>query len=93
MKKKNTLREIHYKVSTIETLHTPNHTEEILIQKEEMNIENLKRVMFEKKIRLPSLRNQDWKTVKAETEKINEFTHISTNNITELNELINAKRN
>ena len=54
-----------------------------------MNIEILKRIMPEKKARLPSLRNQDWKTVKVEIEKINKIlTHISTNNITELNELI-----
>ena len=45
--------------------------------------------MSEKKPTLPFLRNQDRKTVKVETEKINElFTHISTNNITKLNELI-----
>ena len=34
-----------------------------------MIIENLKRIMSEKKTRLPSLRNQDWRTVKTETEK------------------------
>ena len=45
--------------------------------------------MSEKKIRLQSLRNQDWKTVTAETEKIYELlSHISTNSIMELNELI-----
>ena len=48
------------------------------------------RIMSEKKTRLPSLRNQDWKTVKAETEKKLLFTHLSTNKITELNELIYA---
>ena len=31
------------------------------------------RIISEKKTRLPSLRNQDWKTVKAKTEKINEL--------------------
>ena len=46
--------------------------------------------MSEKKTALPSLRNQDSKIVKTETEKINKlFTHISTNNM-ELNELICA---
>ena len=55
-----------------------------------MNIQILKRITFEKKTRLPSLRNQDWKTVKAETGKINELTDILTNNITELNDLIHA---
>ena len=56
-----------------------------------MNIEVIKRIMSEKKITLPSLRNQNWKTVNIETEKINELTHMSTNNITELNELIYAR--
>ena len=40
--------------------------------------------MSSKKTTLRSLRNQDWKTVKAETEKINELlTHISSNIIIE----------
>ena len=43
------------------------------------------------KTTLPSLRNIKWRTVKKETEKINQaLTYISTNNITELNELIYA---
>ena len=41
------------------------------------------------KITLPSLRNIEWRTVKTETNKINQvLPSISTNNITELNELI-----
>ena len=56
-----------------------------------MILENLKRIMSEKNTRLPSIRNIDWKTVKAETEKISELiTHISAKNTTELNELIYA---
>ena len=56
-----------------------------------MIIENLKRIMYEMKTRLPSLRNQDSKTVKAEIEKINKLLiDISRKNITELNELISA---
>ena len=47
----------------------PNHTEQTLTEEEEMNLENLKRNMYEQKTRLRSLRNQDWRTVKAETEK------------------------
>ena len=40
---------------------------------------------------LPSLRNIDWKTLKIERNKINHILpYIPTNNITELNELINA---
>ena len=46
--------------------------------------------MSEKKITLPSHKNQDWKTVKVETKKINNLlTHISMN-IIELNKLIYA---
>ena len=59
----------------------------------------VERIMSEKKSTLPWLRNQDWKTVKVETKKKknqkkkkNElFTHISTDSITELNELIYAE--
>ena len=43
------------------------------------------------KITLQSLRNIESRTVKTETEKINQvLTYISTNNIAELNELIYA---
>ena len=39
----------------------------------------------------PSLRNIEWRTLKTETNKINQIIHyISTNNITELNDLIYA---
>ena len=39
----------------------------------------------------PSLRNIEWKTLKIETNKINDILpYILTNNITELNELIYA---
>ena len=45
--------------------------------------------MSENKSRVPSLRNEDCRTIKVETKQINElFTNISTNNITESNELI-----
>ena len=47
--------------------------------------------MPEKKTTLPSLRNQDWWTVKSETEKVNDLlNNIPTNNITGLNNLIYA---
>ena len=47
--------------------------------------------MNRKKINLPSLRNIEWRTVKVQTNKLNQvLTYISTNNITELNELIYA---
>ena len=46
-----------------------------------MNVDIIKRIMSEKKIKLTYFRNQ-------ETEKIDELlTHISTINISELNEL------
>ena len=47
--------------------------------------------MSSEKITLPSLRNIEWRIVKAETNKVNHvLAYISTNNITELNELIYA---
>ena len=51
----------------------------------------MKRIKSEKKNAMTSLRNQNWKAVKAETEKIKDLlTNIPTNNITELNDLIYA---
>ena len=48
-------------------------------------------MMSEKKATLPSLRNQGWKNVKVETEKVNSLLkNIPTDNITELNDLIYA---
>ena len=47
--------------------------------------------MSEKKSTLPSIRSQDWKTVKSETGKVNDLlTNIPTNDITELNDFIHA---
>ena len=44
------------------------------------------------KTTLPSLRNIEWRTVKTDTNKINQvLSNVSTNNITELNQLIHAK--
>ena len=41
---------------------------------------------------LPSLRNKEWRIDKTETNNINQVLHyISTNNITKLNDLINAE--
>ena len=62
---------------------TPYQT---LSQEQKLNLENLKRIMNSEKTTLPSLRNIEWRT---ETNKVNQLlTYISTNNITELNELI-----
>ena len=38
-----------------------------------MNVGILKIIMSENKIILPSLKNQNWKTAKIETEKLNEY--------------------
>ena len=47
--------------------------------------------MGNKKTTLPSLRNIEWRIVKTETNKIKQVVpYISTNNITELNEIIYA---
>ena len=47
--------------------------------------------MSSEKTILPSLRNIVWRTLKIETNKINQILpNIPTNNITELNELIYA---
>ena len=42
-------------------------------KKKKMNVRILKRIMPENNTGLPSLRNQDWKIVKDETEKTNEY--------------------
>ena len=46
----------------------PNITQQILTQDDKINVEIIKRIMSKKKNTLPSYRNQDWKTVKVETE-------------------------
>ena len=51
----------------------PNCTEQSLTQEVNVNIKILRRIMSGKKTRLSLLRNQDYKTVKAETEKTNEY--------------------
>ena len=66
----------------------PSTSTEILTQEEEKNEQYImKRITSEKKIALPPLRNQDWKTAKVETEKLSDLTNVPSN-ITELNELI-----
>ena len=70
------------KMTLLGIITYPNHTEQTLIQEEEKNLENLKRIMYKQKIRLPSLRNYDWR---QKLKKINKLlTHITTKNI-ELN--------
>ena len=67
----------------------PNNSEQTLSKEQKLNLKNLKRIMNSEKTTLPSLRNIEWRIVKTETNKVNQvLTSISTNNITELNELI-----
>ena len=67
----------------------PSNSTEKLSQEQQTNTENLKRIMNSEKTTLPSFRNMEWRTLKTETNKINQILpHISTNNITDLNDLI-----
>ena len=68
-----------------------NNPEQTLTQGQKLILRNLKRILNSEKTTLPSLRNIEWRIVKAETNKVNQVRIcISTNNITELNELIYA---
>ena len=68
-----------------------NNLELTLTQKQKLIQRNLKKILNSEKTTLPSLRNIEWRIVKAEANKMNQvLTYISTNNITELNELIYA---
>ena len=69
----------------------PSNQEETLTQEQKINQENVKRFMSCEKTTLLSLRNIEWKTPKIEANKINPILpYITSNNITELNELIYA---
>ena len=69
----------------------PSNPTERLSHKQQKNLENLKRIMNSEKTNLPSLRNMESRTLKTETNKINQtLPYISTNNITVLDELIYA---
>ena len=60
----------------------PNNPEQTLSQEQKLNLEYLKRIMTEENTTLPSYRNLEWRTVKAERNKVNQvLTYISTNNI------------
>ena len=68
-----------------------NNLELTLTQEQKLVLRNLKRILNSEKTTLLSLRNIEWRIVKAETNKVNQvLTCISTNNLTELNELIYA---
>ena len=69
--------------------NTTQQNNQELTQEQKLIQKNLKRILNSEKITLPSLKNIEWRIVKAETNKVNQvLTYISTNNITELNELI-----
>ena len=71
------------------TANTQNLTQ---TQEEETNMNIIRRIMSENKTTLPSLRNQDWRTVKSKTANVNDLlTNIPTNDITELKFLIYAR--
>ena len=61
-----------------------------LTQEEKPNVNIIKRKeMSGKQTIFPSLRNQDWRTVKSETEKVKDLlANIPTKDITDLNDLI-----
>ena len=64
------------------------HTNANIDRKEKTNICTIRRIISKKKNSLPSLRNQNLKTVKSETEKENDLTNIPTYDITELKDFI-----
>ena len=60
-----------------------------MTQEEKINVDIIKKIMFEKKTSLPSFMSQNWRTVRSEAEKVKDLLkNISTNDITELNDLI-----
>ena len=80
----NPKQHIRNELPTLENEYAtvPSHPTETLSQKPQTNLENLKRIMNSEKTTLPSLRNIEWRTLKTETNKINQILpYISTNNI------------
>ena len=86
----NKKQHIRNELQTLENEYAtvPSNPTETLSQEQQTN---LKRIMKSVKTTLPSLRNIEWRTLKTETNKINQIIpYISTNNINELNDLIYA---
>ena len=80
--------------ATLSNNAQPSNPKETLSQEQKIDLENVKRMMNSRKTTLPSLRNIEWRTLKIKTNKINKILlYISTNKITELNELIYAGAN
>ena len=59
------------KIIRIVTSHFQTWQNKALTQEDGMKIKNLKRILNEQKTWLQSLKTQDWRTIKAETEKLN----------------------
>ena len=56
-----------------------NNPEQTLTQEQKLILRNLKRILNSEKTTLPSLRNIEWRLVKARTNKVNQvLTCIST---------------
>ena len=87
----NQKQNIRNELPTLENEYAtvPSNPTETLSQEQQINLENLQRFMNSVKTTLPSLRNIEWRTLKTETNKINQMLpYKSTNNISELNDLI-----
>ena len=64
----------------------------MLMQGNRINVELIKKIITEKKTKLLSLRNQDWKKMKTDIEKVNKLLrHILTCNTSERYKLIYAR--
>ena len=91
----NSRTEMNRQLGKIETPHnqtTHNQTTRANINIRTKSKSRKLEENYERGKGLPSLGNIEWRTVKTETKKVNQvLPYISTNNITELNELISAR--
>ena len=55
----------------------PNNREQTLTQELKIHLENSKRIMNEQKTILPQLRKIEWRTIKMDTEKMNQLEEIN----------------
>ena len=61
----------------------------MLTLEDKINVNLIEKIMTERKITLPSLRNKDWKKVAIETENVNKLLPKNPkSNIIEVNKLI-----
>ena len=85
----NTKKQEHSNGIEIQSNSNQNTEQTLLTQEEKINVEIIKRMMSEKETTLPSLRNQEWKTVKVETEKnkliINTYPNEQHHRIKQIN--------